>query len=294
MTQNDIPLTIARALNLIEETGSLSEAARMLSVTQPAISKGIAQLEKRLGTPVMRRGCRPLDLTEEGKALAQYAVQADLLRDRALRDLTDARSSRTGTVRLGSFGSSASFHILPGALAAFARLYPRTSVEVVEYPDTELQQALEDGLVDLAVMTVPTQENLEVLPIATDKLVALVSADHPLADRKSVSAVDMAQYPFIMTKGGSGPLVEKWFASAGQEPKIVHTILQVNSIVALVEAGLGVSIIAELALPKPSLDCQTLQLSPKAPRSIGFVRTERTARSRAVERFWQFCAGIER
>jgi DNA-binding transcriptional LysR family regulator len=294
MTQNDIPLTIARALNLIEETGSLSEAARALNVTQPAISKGIVQLEKRVGTSLMRRGSRPLALTEEGKALAQYAVQADLLRDRALQDLSDARSSRTGTVRLGSFGSSASFHILPGALAAFTRLHPGISVEVVEYPDTELQQALEDGLVDLAVMTVPREENLEVLPIATDKLVALVSADHPLADRKGVSAADMAQYPFIMTKGGSGPMVEKWFASAGLEPKVVHTILQVNSIVALVEAGLGVSVIAELALPKPSHDCRILQLNPKAPRSIGFVRTERTARSKAVERFWQFCASIER
>jgi DNA-binding transcriptional LysR family regulator len=294
MTQNDIPLTIARALNLIEETGSLSEAARMLSVTQPAISKGIAQLEKRLGTPLVRRGSRPLDLTEEGKALAQYAVQADLLRDRALKELSDAKSSRSGTVRLGSFGSSASFHILPRMLAAFARRFPGISVEVTEYPDVELRQVLEDGLVDLAVMTVPTEENLETLPIATDKLVALVSADHPLADRKSVLAADMAQYPFIMTKGGSGPLVEKWFASAGQEPKVVHTILQVNSIVALVKAGLGVSIIAELALPKPSHDCRILQLGPKAPRSIGFVRTERTARSRAVERFWQFCASIER
>jgi DNA-binding transcriptional LysR family regulator len=294
MSQSDIPLTIARALNLIEAGGSLSESARVLGVTQPAISKGIAQLEKRLGTPLLRRGSRPLALTEEGKALARYAIQADLLRDRALQDLADARSSRSGTVRLGSFGSSASFHVLPGALAAFARLHPGISVEAVEYPDAELQQVLEDGLVDLAIMSVPTDQNLEVLPIATDKLVALVSADHPLADRKSVSAKDMAQYPFIMTKGGSGPLVEKWFASAGQEPKVLHTILQVNSILALVEAGLGVSIIAELALPKPSHNCRILQLSPKAPRAIGFVRTERTARSRAVERFWQFCANIER
>lgn len=293
MASDDIPSTVARALRLIDECGSLSDAARQLGVSQPAISKGIALLEKELRTTLLRRGARPLSLTDEGRVLAHYATQSDLLKARALQSLSDARNNRSGTVRLGSFGSSASFHILPRVLLAFARYAPEVRVEIVEHPDAELLQVLEDGIVDLAIMTVPEGENLEIEPIVTDALVALVSADHMLADREAISAEDLAGHPFIMTKGGSGPLVENWFRQQGLQPNIVHSIQQVTSLVALVEAGLGISMIARLALSQLSGRCRVLELDPVAPRSIGFVRLERTARSGVAERFWQFCTRLE-
>ncbi|MES0879938.1 LysR family transcriptional regulator [Roseibium sp. SCP14] len=289
MNEADIPMTIARALNLIRETGSVSEAARSLNVSQPAISKGISQLERRFGMPLLQRGARPLNLTDEGQIVADYAERAGLLQKQVLQNLDEAANNRSGTVRLGSFGSSASFQILPRTLAAFARRYPGISVEILEFPDGELKQVLEDGIVDMAVMTVPQEDGLDVIPVTTDKLVAIMGTGHPLARRSGVSAAEMAEYPFVLTKGGSGPMVERWFAAEGKMPKTVHTILQVNSIVALVEAGLGVSIIAELALPENSGNYRVLPLRPEAPRSIGFVRKEKSARSASVERFWQFC-----
>ncbi|MCV0425806.1 MAG: LysR family transcriptional regulator [Roseibium sp.] len=289
MSETDIPMTVARALMLIDAKGSVSEAARSLGVTQPAISKGISQLEQRIGTPLLQRGTRPVALTGEGRIVADYAARADRLQQQFLQDLEEAVNSRSGTVRLGSFGSSASFQILPRTLAAFARQHPGVSVEIIEFPDGELRQVLEEGIVDLAVMTVPDDDSLDIAPIATDKLVALVGERHPLVRHEEVTAADLSNYPFILTKGGSGPLVESWFAAAGRSPKAAHTILQVNSILALVEAGLGVSIIAELALPENLGKCRVVQLSPEAPRTIGFVRKGKTARSKAVEQFWRFC-----
>ncbi|MCK7610953.1 LysR family transcriptional regulator [Roseibium sediminicola] len=285
----DIPLSIARALDLIGTTGSVSEAAKRLGVTQPAISKGIAQLEARFGVNLVRRGSRPLTLTEEGEALARYARQEDLARQVTLGALEDARHNRSGTVRLGSFGSSASFHILPKTLAAFAGKYPGIAVEVLEFPDEELRKALEDGIVDMAILSVEQEENLEIVPITSDKLVALVPLTDPLGGKSLLTAPDLAGRPFILTKGGSGPLVERWFAQAGVAPNIAHTILQVNSIVALVQAGLGVSIMAELALPDVSGKCRVLPLDPVAPRVIGWARTGKTFKSNAAETFWKFC-----
>lgn len=289
MASADVPLSVARALALIRSLGSVSEAARHLGVSQPAVSKGIAQLEHNLGTQLLRRGSRPLGLTEEGVAVADYAQRANLLHDQLLAHLEDARSSRTGTVRLGSFGSSASFQILPQTLSDFARACPGISVEILEFPDEELEQALEDGIVDLAIMSLADADTLEIASVTSDGLVGLVSDGHPLAGREAVTPVEMAGYPFILTKGGSAPLVERWFAAAGVSPKVTHTILQVNSILALVEANLGISIIAELALPKRAGRYRVLNLSPEAPRSFGFVRKPGTARSRAVEQFWRFC-----
>ena len=285
----DLPLSVARALNLIRSLGSVSEAARDLGVSQPAISKSIAQLEKSLGTPLLRRGCRLLGLTEEGAVVADYAQRADLLQNQVLTRLDDARSNRTGTGRLGSFGSSASFQILPRALSDFARAYPAIRLEILEFPDAELEQALEDGIVDLAIMSAPDRDVFEIASVTSDRLVGLASERHPLASHEPVTPDEMAGYPFILTKGGSAPLVERWFAAAGTAPRVAHTILQVNSILALVEADLGVSIIAEMALPKRQGQYRVLTLSPDAPRSFGFVRKSETARSFAAEQFWRFC-----
>lgn len=289
MAAADIPLSVARALALIRSLGSVSEAARHLGVSQPAVSKGITQLEHSLGTPLLRRGSRPLGLTEEGVVVADYAQRADLLQNQVLTHLEDTKTNRTGTVRLGSFGSSASFQILPRTLSDFARTCPGISVEILEFPDAELEQALEDGIVDLAIMSLPEADTLEIASVAGDRLVGLVGDTHPLAGCRRVTPEEMAGYPFILTKGGSAPLVERWFAAAGVVPKVAHTILQVNSILALVEANLGISIIAELALPKKQGRYRVLKLTPDAPRSFGFVRKPGTARSHAAERFWRFC-----
>lgn len=289
----DLPLTVARALDLIGRTGSVSEAAEALGVTQPAVSKGIAQLEARFGLSLLKRGSRPLTLTEEGEALARFARQSDLAQSQALGALEDARSNRRGTVRLGSFGSSASFHILPKTLAAFARKHPGISVEVQEFPDDELRKVLAEDLVDVAILSIEVKETLEVLPITADKLVALLPLGHALMSRSCLTAADLADDPFILTKGGSGPLVERWFAQAGISPRITHTILQVNSIVALVQAGLGVSIIAEQALPDVSGRCHVVPLHPTVPRTIGFARTGRPFRAHAADTFWQFCSRLE-
>ncbi|QDG78831.1 LysR family transcriptional regulator [Labrenzia sp. PHM005] len=289
MNSQDIPLVVARALRLIAETGSVSDAARALGVTQPAVSKSIAQLEKRFGVAFLVRGSRPLTLTDEGSALAQYAQQADLLQDKALRHLDDVRKNRTGTVRLGSFGSSASFHILPKLLGSFALKFPGIAVEILEFPDEQLQAVLREGGVDAAILADPDVEDLEIVPLAADQLVALVPDHHKLADKVAVQAADFGVDPFILTKGGSAPLVEKWFAVAGIAPQISHTILQVNSILALVKAGLGNSIIAELAVPEHPVGVRVLPLSPSAPRSIVLARRETAPRSKAAQSFWQFC-----
>ncbi len=285
----DLPLAMVRALRIIEETGSVSEAARALGISQPAVSKGIAQLEKRFGLDLLIRGARPLGLTEEGQALAAFARQADLLQDKALRHLQDVRRDKIGTVRLGSFGSSASFHILPRLLGAFGRKFPGVDVEILEFPDADLETVLRNGGVDAAILADPHKADLDILPLVSDELVALVRDDHPLAVRSTVRAEDLCQDPFILTKGGSAPLVEKWFAAAGQTPKVAHTILQVNSILALVKAGLGVSIIAKLALPSEPVGVKVLPLTPTAPRSIILARIDKAPRSRAAQTLWQFC-----
>ncbi|MEP3300996.1 MAG: LysR family transcriptional regulator substrate-binding protein, partial [Roseibium sp.] len=105
----------------------------------------------------------------------------------------------------------------------------------------------------------------------------------------AATAKALGKEPFIFTKGGSGPLVETWFSNAGVRPNIVHSILQVTSIASCVRAGLGNSIIAQLAVPENFGGLKVVPLSPAVRRDIVYARELNGFRSRAAEVFWRFC-----
>ncbi|MEJ8473362.1 LysR family transcriptional regulator [Roseibium algae] len=289
----DIPASVARGLHRVETTGSVSDAARSLGISQPALSKGIAQLEKRLKLPLLRRGTRPLTLTEEGRTIALYAVKMDQLRANTLHELEEVRRNLKGVVRVGSFGASASTHILPRLLKAFSAKHSEIGLEVYEYTDQDVLEALREGLVDCAVLSDPPQEELDVLPIASDRLVALLPETHPLTLKANLTAKELASLPFILTKGGSAPQVLQWFANSGQVPRIHHQIMQVSSIVASVRAGLGISVIAELAVPSWISGVTACPLHPPARRQIFFARPQAALRSSIAELFWKYCESCD-
>lgn len=285
MTLDDVPVLALRALPEIVQSGSISAAARKLGVSQPAVSKAIAQLEDHLGIAVLRRGRMPLLLTEEGMALARYVERDVLLRKQAFDDVSNARRLRKGIVRIGSFGASASTHLLPRLIADLRRVHSGIEVEIHEVPDLDVLAALRAGTVDVGVVVDPA-DDLETVPAGTDKLVALVSDAHPLAGKPFVSPEELAAQHFIMTKGGSEPLVRAWFAQGDQVPDIRHTVQQITSILSLVRIGLGVSVIAERALPETHANVCVIPLTPNAPRAVYFARMRGDVRSAAVGALW--------
>jgi len=281
-----IPQISLRALPLIAKTGSVSKAARALGVSQPAVSRAIGVLEQQIGAPVLRRGRIPLMLTDEGMILARCAEREDVLFAQAVQDVATAKRGKSGVVRIGSFGASASMHLLPGLMRNVARLHPDLRIDVHEVPDRQVLAALNDGTIDFGVVVEDTSVELDTVPLGTDQLVALVPDDHDLAQRQSLSPSDLLELPFIMTKGGSEPLVRAWFEHAGAVPQSRHTIQQITSILSFVKAGFGVSVIAELALPEIADGVTILPLLPAAPRVLSLARLFGTPRSPVLEAFW--------
>ncbi len=280
------PLAL-RLLPLIERSGNLSEAARALNVSQPAASKALARAEELCGLSLVVRGRRPVTLTAEGRILAEHAARQDELAQFTAQRLTDSRVQGSGLVRIASFGSSASTHILPGLVAAIAKAHRALRVEISESTDQPALQALRDGSVDFAIATQNDDPDLEMLPLARDRLVALIRAADPLAKRATLDAKALSGPPFILTKGGSEPLVRAWFARSGHEPAIRHAIQQITSILALVRAGMGVSIIAEMAVPETHAGVVVVPLTPGLPRTICFARRVGGFTSHAAELVWR-------
>lgn len=280
------PLSL-RLLPLLQRTGNLSEAARLLEVSQPAASKALAKAEAACALALVSRGRRPIALTAEGRILAEHAERQEELARLTARRLEECRAQGSGLVRIASFGASASTHILPELVAAVARRHPALLIEISESADQPSLQALRDGLVDFAMAVENTDADLEMVALKRDRLVALIRADDPLARRATLDARTLAALPFIMTKGGSEPLVRAWFARGGAEPSIRHSIQQITSILALVRAAMGVSIIAETAVPETHGGVAVVPLAPGFPRTICLARRTGGFPSHAAEIVWR-------
>lgn len=285
-----IPPLALRLLPLLDQSGNFSEAARTLNVSQPAASKAIARAEEVCGLALVIRGRRPATLTTEGRILAEHALRQDELAQQTVRRLHDSRAHGSGLVRIASFGASASTHILPGLVAAVARRRSGVLVEITERTDQPALLALRDGLVDFAIVVENDDPDLELTPLARDRLVALVRTKDPLAQRATLDAKALSLPPFILSKGGSEPLIRAWFARSGHEPVIHHAIQQITSILAMVRAGMGVSIIAEMAVPETHAGVAVVPLSPGFPRSICLARRAGGFASHAAEIVWHTAA----
>jgi DNA-binding transcriptional LysR family regulator len=279
--------TVLRALQSIHETGSVSQTANAIGVTQSAISRSISKYEKAIGLQLLRRDARPLTLTEEGLLVVAHAAEIG----RSIRTLGERlkalRQGKDGIVRIGSFGSSATSCILPALLTKFAKLYPDISVSIVEGSDERTRADLVQGNADVAVLGDPV-EDLDAIPIASDELVALIPEDSTFFTRPYILATDLNETPFIMTLAGSEPIILDWFEISGISPNIKHRIQQTHSILTLVRAGMGVAIVTSLSLPATYHDVTVKPLRPTTKRQIHMVKKAGSLNSKAVDVFWNF------
>nr|WP_102859915.1 LysR family transcriptional regulator [Phaeobacter inhibens] len=280
-----VPIIALRALPVIRETGSMTRAAMALGVSQPAISRAIAALEDKSGVVVTRRMGGQIRLTAEGDRLAELGRREALLRQDAWEDVTALKRKKAGALRIGSIGASASTRLLPQLLGRYQSRCPEIRLAVREIPETAMAEALKTGVVDVAITLAQDDPSLEQLPLTDDHLVALMPDDRVWPER--LTPQDLATLPFVMTKGGSEPLVRAWFALAGVTPDIRHEAQQITSLLALVRAGLGAAIIADLAAPEHHPGLLKVPLDPPAPREIVLARLAGGPASEALSAFWE-------
>ena len=153
---------------------------------------------------------------------------------------------------------------------AFGQKYPEIELRIFEGTEREVIEWLYDRYVDVGFVLLPYEE-MDTIQIAEDQLVAVLPKDHPLAKKSAIRPPDLVSEPFILCGGRSRPLIEEVFRSAGIRLSVRYYLQQVLSILEIVRRGLGVSVVAELALPE---DCEGLSIipfEPKVARQIGLA-----------------------
>ena len=265
------------------ELGSLTRAAESLNSTQSRVSHVLSAMEEEFGFSLMRRNRAGVKLTEAG-AMLLPKMESLLQQHRELESLiSDIRNANAGTVRLGAF-TSVAVHWLPGMIQAFQSAHPQVELKMFNGDYYDVEQWLLDGTVDLAFVTLPAPENTRAIPLVEDELLALLPKGHPLAAEPRIDASRFGRESFISLPQSSNHDIHRALDKAGITPNIRYTTNDDSAVIAMVEKGLGVSIVPELLVRGRGQNVELRPLEPKAPRTIALALPLGPA-SPAVEAF---------
>jgi DNA-binding transcriptional LysR family regulator len=237
-----------KAFITVANSGSFSESAEQLHLTQSAISKRIAQLEHQIGKKLFDRIARQVTLTEAGTELLPRALRILQEYENALQAINDLSGEASGTLRL-AISHHLGLHRLPPVLKQFAQQYPKVTLDI-EFMDSEkaYEQVLH-GQSEVAIITLALEShhNIHSQKIWNDPLRFICAQDHPLATLKTPALKDLAEYPIILPglNTYTGRIIQNLFQQEGIPLKAPMSTNYLETISTMVEIGLGWSVLPE-------------------------------------------------
>jgi DNA-binding transcriptional LysR family regulator len=197
-------LRILHYVDEVARTGSIRKAAARLNVTASAVNRRIIDLEKELGAQLLERKPRGVRLTAAGEVFIRYVRQQGAEVERMKSHIEDLKGLRRGTVRIAC-SQALAFDFLPRAIATYRARYPLVDFEVKVLDHERATLALADYDVDLIlVFRPPFLATLQPLVKLEQRLVALMTDDHPLAAQRTIRLRDCAAYPIALADRGFG------------------------------------------------------------------------------------------
>jgi LysR family transcriptional regulator, hydrogen peroxide-inducible genes activator len=278
-----------RYMVAVARTGNFSRAAEQCHVAQPSLSQQIQKLENELGERLFDRLKREAKLTAHGEAFLPRAVKILEEVDAAKREANDAKHLLQGTVTIGVLPTIAPY-LLPRVLATFAGSYPGVEIVVQEDTTERLLKLAWAYEVDLALASEPIRDQrLEVRELFSEELLLAIPHGHPLARRRAVKASDLGGERLIVMKEGHclGDQVLGFCDRRDVKPQISFLSAQLETIQALVCAGLGISLIPAMAAhSKRGImpEYRSFQ-SPRPQRKIVALWPKQRPLSRAASEF---------
>lgn len=231
----------------LEELGSFTRAAQALSLTQPAVSHHVRQLEEEYGIQIFVKGSRELKPTAAGALLLKYAHRAAAISERARQALKDS-VNQIEHIAIG-ITPTASDLLAPQVIAAYLHAHPNMRVELVRSTIKKIDDMLRFYELDFAIVdgVMPSDRYSSIL-LGTDYLCLIVAPEHPFAQRPSVTLDELAQEKLVLRPktAGTRKLFEGYLISHGRSIEDFHVMMEIDSVSAIKEivaGSLGVSII---------------------------------------------------
>ncbi len=235
----------------VAEEQNFTRAAARIGIGQPPLSQQIKDLEAEVGTALFRRVPHGAELTEAGRAFLHLVQGFPAQVDRAIKAARRAGRGETGALRVGLTGSASFNPIVAAAVRAFRRSYPDVDLSLEEANTTRLVRGLADGAFDVAFLRPDAAGDAHLQfalhLLAAEPMLAVLPATHAAARDEEVALLQLRNDPFILTpRAVASTFFDAVIAAcrtAGFEPVLGQTAPQIGSVVNLVAAELGVSLV---------------------------------------------------
>jgi DNA-binding transcriptional LysR family regulator len=240
-------LRTLRAFVEVVRQGGFSQAAKTVFATQSTVSKAVKHLEDEVGVSLLDRIGHRSVLTVAGEVVYRRALKMLAERDDLVTELDELRGLKRGTLRLGlpPVGSSILFAPL---FAIYRNRYPGIDIRLIEYGSGRLEEILLSGEIDIAASLLPVSDDLEWQDVRTEPLVALLPVDHVFAHKATINLADLKDLPFILFETGFAinRVIVEACRRRGFDPAVTARSSQIDFIVELVAAGLGVAFLPRM------------------------------------------------
>ena len=276
----------------VAETGSFSRAAERCQIAQPSLSQQVLKLEEDLGAKLFDRLGRSIRITEAGRAFLPYARSILEQMESARSSVANKNADVCGSVAVGAIPTIAPY-LMPRYTAAFTKRYPDAKLRIVEETTPLLVEGLRDLSIDLAILALPLRhKDLQFFSIRTEPLFAALPKDDPRAVAESLALKNLRGESFVMLRDGHcfRDLSIATCTHARITPNIAFESDQFSSVLGMVAAGVGISLIPEMAIDRDA-GCRYVRLSDtRATRTV----VAAVLRGRSFNRVQQaFLSGVQ-
>lgn len=275
MARINLELNELQAFLAVAEKSSFKAAAESLYLSQPALSRRIEKLEQSLQVRLLERTTRSVRLTDEGAHFLQHAQNVVDELEQAMRGLGERAERRSGLVSIASIPSVAQ-HLLPAALAKLLASHPALCLRVFDEGAQEVLEQVLAGRADFGINFIGAEDpNIDFEPLLTERYVAVMRHDHPLASQQRLRWEDLVGERLIgvSQRSGNRLLLDHHLASLAERPRIHYEASHLHGAYGMAMAGIGVMIVPELSLT-PAYMHQLLGImldDPQISRTIGLI-----------------------
>ena len=269
------------------EKGSITKAAIELNYAQSSVSKMIADLEKECGFALLERGKKVVNLTSSGKEILPLA--RNILNNYFELEgyINKLNKIESGSVRIGTF-SSVAINRLPDIFTKFQKDFPNIEYEMLLGDYIEVEKWIDEGRVDFGFLRLPTEKRFDTMSLIQDEYMVVLPKNHILAKEENIDIKKLNSEPFLLLEHGGKTEVSNLLDKYNVKPNIKFTTWEDFAIMAMVEKGLGVSILPSLILENIPYDIEIRPLKIPFYRDIGIAMKDKKRLTPAAKKFIEY------
>lgn len=271
---------------------SFQKAAKLLNMTPSAISHAISSMEKELGFSLFIRNKNGTVLTSNGEAIYPHILDVLNSNEYLLQSVAQLKGLQSGTIKVGCFNSVCTAW-MPDIMTAFRKEFPEITVKIFQGTYADVEEWLKNGTIDVGFLSESCTKDFFYTPIYKDRLLCLTPKNFKVANPDYISVTELENQAFVFQREACDTDVQAFLDKYHISIKTNHHVIDDQSTVALIEAGMGIGIMPEILVKKMSSDINSYALHPAEYRTICLATTHPHIMSPAVNRFIKFVNNMD-